>query len=236
MFGELLADLVIGVPYSIFSSAGRGGGIGGPEAMVASLALLVGIGAPITCWCVSSSHEKDHLEYINSVKSEIRANGKVEGVTRKPLSHWFCGCCRKEDKQAQVFETPTLSPDITKVVIKPMCYHRGPTRFDTEIQQMVILGKDGTTVTFFPLANREWTLTSAQGQAVLKMPPQDLSERTGLRVGSQELPKRTIEEKTGIEVQSRELPKRTIYEKTGIKVSQGRRPHPVFKQYMRQYA
>ena len=234
MFGELLVEVAF-LPYGLANRAMGGGGMPPEVPLVAGLAVLVGFGGPITYSLVSSSHEKDHLEYINSIKSEIRANHKVEGVVRKPLSHWFCGCCRKENNNAQVFETPALKPDITRVTIKPMCYHRGPTVFDTEIQQMVIQGKDGTSVTFFPLGNREWTLSLPQGQEVLKLPPQDLSERTGLRVSSCEQPKRTLPEKTGIRVQSRELPKRTLYEKTGIKVSQGRRPNPVFKQYMRQY-
>ena len=236
MFGELLVDIAF-LPYGLARRACRAaGGTMSDLAMIMALP----IGTTVFCLFAALHHEAEHKEYLESVKQEIRAKGTFSNVHREPLGHWFCGTCRAENRQAEVFNSTALAtmPDITRVTVKPIAVGGLGTecRIDPEVKQVIVQGKEGEISLFMPANHEETTLTSPTGQVTLKLTPKDLAKRTGIRVGSGEQPKRTLPEKTGIRVQSQELPARTLYEKTGIKVSQGRRPNPVFKQYARQYA
>ena len=129
--------------------------LAGLLALTAVAGVIFGIGG---CCRHTYSH------WARAHRVEVKA-ADLSQIEKKPQNHWFFGKCRWEDKKGKTFTPSILTPDITRVTVKPMYG-------SDKIQQVVLETQQGKRVRYIPKSHNEVTIETAKGVEIFDLQKQ----------------------------------------------------------------
>ena len=105
-----------------------------------------------------------YSHWARAHRVEVKA-ADLSQIEKKPQNHWLCGKCRWEDKKGKAFTPTILTPDITRVTVKPMYG-------SDKIQQVVLETPQGKRVRYIPKSHNEVTIETAKGTEIFDLQTQ----------------------------------------------------------------